>query len=158
MRSRRSGLLAGWLLRDQTDAVNDTQRTGDREDRPEPPEPRSFLGLPLRVLLAIGSVGLPMFAVSWFSATHAWPPPPPCDTFAIFGCPSAPYPTITQPSDWFDLAGPILGLVCAAFALWLGRESMEPGFGIVLFRYVAPIAGILVSVGCAIQLQDWISH
>ena len=129
----------------------------DDEEQPEPAEPRSFLGLPLRMLLAIGCIGLPLLAVGWFSATHTWPPPPDCG-FAIFGCPSAPYPIGSQAVDWIDLAGPLLGVVSGAAAIRLTRDPAEARIAIVLFRYAIPIVGLLVSVGCAAQLSIWITH
>jgi len=32
----------------------------------EPPEPRSLLGLPVRLLLALGGFAVPLLAVAWF--------------------------------------------------------------------------------------------
>src|SRR5438270_3490174 len=123
----------------------------------EPPEPRSIFGLPTRLLLALGSVGLPLLGVEAFSYLHVWPPPPSC-FFAVFGCPSAPYPVAAQSVDWMYLAGPVLGVSSAVAAARLRREPAEPGIGILIYRYGVPFAGLLVSAVCAIKLFLWITR
>ena len=115
-------------------------------------EPRSLLGLPVRILLAVGSVAFPLLAVAWFSATHAWPPPSPC-LIAVYGCSS---PLSVQSTDWFDLVGPVLGLASAVGAGTLRRDPAE--VGTLIYRYFLPAAGSLVSVGSALQLAYWIMH
>ena len=120
-------------------------------------EPRSLLGLPVRPILAIGASALPLAAVGWFSGTHEWPPRPGCE-FAVLGCPSAPYPISVQALDWLDLVGPVLGSAAAVGAIWLLREDAEPMSVIVLFRYVGPVVGLLVSLICTVQLIVWVTH
>jgi hypothetical protein len=119
------------------------------------PEPKSLLGLPLRLVLVLGSIALPLLAVAWFSSTHEWPPAEPC-FIAPFGCPSAPYPLAVQAADWLNLVGPLFGFVLAVGALSLRKEANETG--LLLMRYVLPVVGIFVSVGCALQLLNWVAH
>jgi nitrate/nitrite transporter NarK len=121
----------------------------------ESPEPRSVLGLPVRLLLGLGSSAVPLLAVAMFSASHDWPPPPSCE-FAIFGCPSAPYPLAVLPVDWLYLAGPVLGLVSAVGALGLRKVPREAG--ILVLRYALPVVGLFVCVGCALQLLSWVTQ
>jgi len=125
----------------------------------EPPEPRLLLGLPVRLLLALGGISLPLLAVAWFAATHDWPPPPPCGPFAVFGCPTAPYPVAVRWVDWLDFAGPLLGLGSVIGAVVMRKDPAEGGLvWILLVRFVLPVVGLLVSVGCAVQLSSWINH
>jgi hypothetical protein len=121
----------------------------------EPPEPRSFFGLPARLMLALGSVALPLLAVAAFSSLHAWPPAPSC-LFAVFGCPTAPYPVAAQSVDWLYLAGPLLGFSSAAAALRLRRDIAEAGM--IIYRYGVPFAGLLVSAVCAVKIFLWITR
>ena len=113
-----------------------------------------MFGLPLRLLLALGSVALPLLAVKVFSSLHVWPPPPLC-SFAIFYCPSAPYPVEAQSMDWVYLAGPLLGAGAAVAALRLPRDPAEAG--ILIYRYLVPVAGLVVSAVCAAELVRWIT-
>jgi len=124
-------------------------------DEAEPPEPRSMFGLPLRLLLALGSVGLPLLAVKVFSSQHVWPPPPLC-SFAIFNCPSAPFPVAAEPVDWVYLAGPLLGVGAAIAALRLRPDTAEAW--VLIYRYLVPIAGLLLSTACAVELFVWITR
>ena len=125
----------------------------------EPPGPKSLLGIPLRLLLALGAISLPLLAVAWFAASHDWPPPPPCGPFAVFGCPTAPYPVAVQPVDWLDLAGPVVGLGAVVGALVMRRDPAGGGIlWMLLVRFMLPVVGLFISVGCAIQLWLWISH
>jgi len=125
------------------------------DEQEEPPEPRSVLGLPLRPLLGLASVGIPLLAMAAFSSLHEWPPPPSC-LFAVFGCPSAPYPVAAQSVDWVYLAGPLLGVSSAIEALRLRRGTAE--IGILIYRYGVPFAGLLVSAVCAVKLFLWITR
>jgi hypothetical protein len=113
-------------------------------------------GLPVRVLLALGSVGLPLLAVAAFASLHDWPPPPACPALPIFGCPSAPFPLAVQGADWVYLAGPLLGFASAIVALRMSRLAGEAG--ILIYRYLLPVAGLLVSMGCAGQLVAWVTR
>lgn len=121
----------------------------------EEEEQRSFLGLPARMVLAVGGVGVPWLAVGLFSAMHAWPPPPPCG-FAVFGCPTAPHPVSSQAADWLFMSGPILGLALSAYAIYLPAELAERGLR--LYRYLVPLIGLFSCLGCAVQLTSWITH
>jgi hypothetical protein len=125
----------------------------------ETPEPRSLLGLPVRLLLALGGILLSLLAVAWFAATHDWPPPPPCGPFAVFGCPTAPYPVAVQWVDWLDLAGPLIGLGAVIGAVVMRKDPAEGGIlWILLVRFALPVVGLFVAVGCAVQQSLWISH
>jgi hypothetical protein len=118
----------------------------------DPPEPRSVLGLPVRLVLAIGSIALPLLAVAWFSATHEWPSPESC-AFAVLWCPSAS-PLGVRAVDWLNLAGPLLGLVSAAGAFGLPIEPREAGM--LVARYAVPVVGLFVAIGCAMRLVLWL--
>jgi hypothetical protein len=125
----------------------------------EPPEPRSLLGLPVRLLLALGGFAVPLLAVAWFAASHDWPPPPPCGLIAVFGCAAAPFPLAVQSADWLDLAGPGIGLALAVGALAMRKDPAEGGIlWTLLVRFALPVVGLVVSVGCAIQLWSWINQ
>jgi hypothetical protein len=119
----------------------------------EPPESRSVLGLPVRLVLAVASIALPLLSVAWFNATHDWPPAPSC-YFAVLWCPSAS-PLGVQTVDWLDTVGPVLGLGSALGALLLRKEPGEAG--ILVLRYALPVSGLFVVVGCAIQIWSWLA-
>jgi hypothetical protein len=118
-------------------------------DPDEPVEPRSILGLPVRLVLALGGVALPLLAIAWFTSTHAWPAPTSCE-FAPFGCPPFDNPLNVQPLDWLDLAGPALGIAFAVGAMRLSKDPAERGM--LIYRYVLPVLGVMVSVACALVL------
>jgi len=125
----------------------------------EPPGPRSLLGLPVRLLLALGGISLPLLAVGWFAASHDWPPPPPCGPFDVFGCPTAPYPVAVQWVDWLDFAGPVIGFGAIVGAVEMRRDPAEGGIlWILLVRFLLPVIGLFVVMGCAIRLWSWIDH
>jgi hypothetical protein len=116
------------------------------------------LGLPLRLMLGVGGVAIPLLAVAVFSSSHDWPPPPSC-AFAVFGCPSAPYPMAVQRVDWAYTAGPLIGIVLAIIAWRIRKEPGEGGvLGILMSRYAIPMFGLVVSVGCFIDLYSWMTH
>jgi len=98
-------------------------------------------------------MALPLLSVAWFDATHDWPPAESC-YFAVLWCPSES-PLGVQRVDWLDMVGPVLGLGSAFGALLLRKEPGEAG--IPVLRYVLPISGLVVVVGCAIQLRSWLA-
>jgi hypothetical protein len=92
-------------------------------------------------------------------ASHDWPPPPPCGLIAVFGCDAAPFPLAVQSADWLDLAGPVIGLALAVGALAMRKDPAEGGIlWTLLVRFALPVVGLVVSVGCAIQLWSWINQ
>ncbi len=119
----------------------------------DPPDSRSVLGLPLRMVLALGSIVFPLLAVSWFSGTHEWSAVPSC-AFAVLGCPGAT-PLAVQGLDRLDFGGPILGLISAISAFGLRREPHETG--ILVLRFAIPVVGLFVTAGCALQLSWWLA-
>lgn len=132
---------------------DDKQAMSDEGD--EPPEPTSLLGLPIRLILGLASVGIPLSAIAVFSSSHEWPPPPSC-LFAVFGCPSAQYPASVQPFDWAYLGGPLIGVVSAVTALARRKELGEGGIlGMLFPRYVIPGVGLIVSIGAAFRVVTW---
>ena len=80
---------------------------------------------------------------------------PPCDYFAILGCPSAPYPVQSEGLDWIVLAGPLVGLGLSVAAMWMRPDPAERWRP--LYRFVIPIVGIATSLGCAHQIFTWIT-
>lgn len=121
----------------------------------EAPEPASVLGLPVRMVLGVASVVIPLLAIAVFLSLHLWPPPPSC-AFALFGCPSAPYPVSVQPMDWAYLGGPLIGVVAAVIALARGKEPEEGGMlAMFVQRFAIPVVGLIVSTGAAIKVVGW---
>jgi hypothetical protein len=55
-----------------------------------------------------------------------------------------------QPLDWLDLAGPALGIAFAVGAMRLSKDPAERGM--LIYRYVLPVLGVMVSVACALVL------
>lgn len=134
-------------LPDENDAMSD--------DGDEGPEPTSVLGLPVRIVLGLASVLIPLLAIALFSSSHLWPPPPSC-LFAVFGCPSDPYPVSVQPMDWAYLGGPLVGVVSAVTALGRRKEPGEGGMiAMLVQRYAFPVVGLIVSTGAAIKVVTW---
>jgi hypothetical protein len=116
-----------------------------------------LLGLPIRLALALAASAVPLLAVGLFSITHDWPPPPACGPFAIFGCPTAPFPIGVQALDWLYLVGPLLGLT--SVVIRRRREPVEGGLlAVLMVRYLLPAVGLLVSLGCGVQLWSWLTY
>jgi hypothetical protein len=49
-----------------------------------------------------------------------------------------------------DLAGPALGIAFAVGAMRLSKDPAERGM--LIYRYVLPVLGVMVSVACALVL------
>jgi hypothetical protein len=101
------------------------------------------------MVLALGGIALPLLTIAWFSSTHTWTFAPFCD-FAPQGCPPAENPFGIQTVDWFDLAGPALGLASAIGAMRLRKDPAERGM--LVYRYAFPVLGVIASVSCALAL------
>ena len=126
-------------------------------EEPEELLERSLLGLPIRVVLGLGSVVIPLLAIAAFASFHEWPPPPTC-FFAVFGCPTAPYPVAVQALDWMYLTGPAFGLISAVVAVMLRRDPLEGGrVAMAVTRYTLPGIGFLVSTVCAVDVVSWMT-
>ena len=126
-------------------------------EEPEELLERSLLGLPIRVVLGLGSVVIPLLAIAAFASFHEWPPPPTC-FFAVFGCPTAPYPVAVQALDWMYLTGPAFGLISAVVAVVLRRDPLEGGrVAMAVTRYTLPGIGFLVSIVCAVDVVSWMT-
>jgi hypothetical protein len=124
-------------------------------DEEEPPEPRSLLGLPRRLVRAVGSVVIPAAAIGLFSVLHDWAPPPVCGAFDVFGCPSTGPPLGVRAVDWLYLIGPALGLASAIAAFRMSKDPAEAG--VFFNRYVIPVIGLIVSIWAAVQLGAWVA-
>jgi hypothetical protein len=127
---------------------------GDPRGDDESPQPRSILGLPVRALLGVAAISLPLLAVGAFSATHSWAAPADCMVSQLF-CSGAP-PLDPQPFDLIFYLGPVLGLVSAATAIGLRREPTEHGTAVT--RYLLPTLGLFVTLGTTVTLALWVAH